>query len=148
MNETIMKFGYPASLIADYAHWVVLLRPAQATLGALILACKDDATAFSQISPGAFQEFSHTISDIETALSRAFSYDKINYLMLMMVDPHVHFHVLPRYARSATFEGISFEDPGWPKTPDLAHKTDLSANQTTRLIHVLKSQWVTSEGAT
>ncbi len=136
-----MKFGYPASLIADYQHWVVLLRPAQATLGALILACKDDATAFSDISPAAFQEFSRAIKDIETALFSAFSYDKLNYLMLMMVDPHVHFHVLPRYAGRAAFEGISFEDPAWPKPPDLTHKTDVSTAKTAKLVHFIQSKW-------
>src|SRR3546814_6351187 len=46
MNETIVKFGHPATLIAEYEHWVVLLRPAQPTLGALILAAKSDATDF------------------------------------------------------------------------------------------------------
>jgi len=141
MNATINKFGYPATLIADYEHWVALLRPAQATLGALVLACKDDSIAFSQISPSAFQELSQAIIDIETVLSHAFNYNKINYLMLMMVDPHVHFHVLPRYAQTTTFEGISFEDPGWPQQPDLTHKTDLSTGQSEQLIHFLKSHW-------
>src|SRR3546814_21201347 len=46
MNEPIVKFGHPATLIAEYEHWVVLLRPAQATLGALIPAAKSGATAF------------------------------------------------------------------------------------------------------
>src|SRR3546814_2464599 len=35
MNDTILKFGYPATLIREYEHWVVLLRPAQLTLGSL-----------------------------------------------------------------------------------------------------------------
>ncbi len=38
MNETIQRFGYPATLVAEYEHWLVLLRPAQATLGSLVLA--------------------------------------------------------------------------------------------------------------
>ena len=49
MNATIEKFGWPASLIAEYPHWVVLLRPAQPTLGSLILAAKSDATAFGDL---------------------------------------------------------------------------------------------------
>src|SRR3546814_9645906 len=52
MNETITKFGHPATLIAEYEHWVVLLRPAQPTLGALILAAKSDATAFGDLQIG------------------------------------------------------------------------------------------------
>src|SRR3546814_7459383 len=38
MNETIHTFGYPATLIREYDHWVVLLRLAQLTLGSLVLA--------------------------------------------------------------------------------------------------------------
>ena len=51
MNATIRKFGYPASLIGETAHWVVLLRPAQVTLGSLIIAAKSDATGFGAL-PG------------------------------------------------------------------------------------------------
>lgn len=40
MNATIEKFGYPATLIAEFDHWLVLLRPAQPTLGSLVLAAK------------------------------------------------------------------------------------------------------------
>jgi len=49
VNETMAKFGYPQSCLAEYDHWVVLLRPQQVTLGALILACREEATAFAQI---------------------------------------------------------------------------------------------------
>ena len=56
MNETIRRFGYPATLIADYAHWVVMLRPAQPTLGSLVLAAKGEATAFSELEARAVAE--------------------------------------------------------------------------------------------
>ena len=39
--------------------------------------------------------------------------------MLMMVDPHVHFHVIPRYDGSRSFGGMSFPDRAWPGPPDL-----------------------------
>ena len=50
MNQTIEKFGYPNTLVRELDHWCILLRPAQATLGALVLVCKDEAQAFSDIS--------------------------------------------------------------------------------------------------
>lgn len=54
MNATMKKFGYPETLIREYDNWVVLLRSQQATLGALVLVCKENADAFSQISQDAF----------------------------------------------------------------------------------------------
>src|SRR5262245_30787699 len=105
-NATLVKFGLPATLIADYQHWVVLLRPAQATLGSLILGTKGDWTAFSQLPPQAFAELAHVTHCIETGLRNFSAYDKINYLMLMMIDPHVHFHVIPRYAGPQHFEDV------------------------------------------
>ncbi|MEQ8231421.1 MAG: HIT family protein [Gammaproteobacteria bacterium] len=119
MNATIEKFGYPATLVSEYEHWVVLLRPQQATLGALILAARDEAEAFGDLPVAAVTELSRVTRDIESTLSQAFAYDKINYLMLMMVDPHVHFHVLPRYASARNYRECAFQDAGWPGPPHL-----------------------------
>ncbi len=97
MNDTMTTFGYPESCVREYTHWAVLLRPKQVTLGSLILVCKDEARAFGDITPGAFVELATAVADLERTLKSAFDYDKINYLMLMMVDPDVHFHVIPRH---------------------------------------------------
>ena len=35
INDTMRTFGHPDTLVAEYLHWVVLLRPQQATLRAL-----------------------------------------------------------------------------------------------------------------
>src|SRR5690606_983666 len=118
VNQTMRTFGYPASTVAEYPHWSVLLRPQQATLGALVLVCREDATAFAEISAAAFAELGLAVREIEATLRRCFAFEKINYLMLMMVDPHVHFHVLPRYSGIREFGGVSFTDPGWPRLPD------------------------------
>ena len=119
VNETMRKFGYPGSLVHQYEHWVVLLRPAQVTLGSLVLAAKSDVTAFGALPPGAHAELAVITSEIEAVLSDAIGYERINYLMLMMVDPHVHFHIFPRYSVSRSFESITIEDEGWPGPPDL-----------------------------
>ena len=120
INATIDKFGYPATLVAEYRHWVVLVRPAAATLGALVLAAKSDAEAYGDLSAEAFAEQALVVARIETALALLVGYEKINYLMLMMVDPHVHFHVVPRYEGSRGFFGSEYLDVGWPGMPVLA----------------------------
>lgn len=119
MNATIEKFGYPATLVAEFAHWLVLLRPAQPTLGSLVLAAKSDATAFGDLPGEAHAELKAATAAIEQALHRYVGYAKLNYLMLMMVDPHVHFHVIPRYEGARVWNDLEFVDDGWPKVPDL-----------------------------
>lgn len=141
MNETIERFGFPATLVRDYSHWVVLLRPAQPTLGSLILAAKGDAKAFSDLDPAAFIEMATVVKDLETALAEAVSYKKINYMMLMMVDPHVHFHVVPRYQGERSAEGLTIADSGWPKLPVLGDAVELDEDQTEALAAWLKGKW-------
>ncbi len=134
------KFGYPGTLIREYEHWCVLLRPAQATLGALVLVCKDEAEAFSDISQNAFAELAAVTRDIEQSLQAFRPYKKINYLMLMMVDKVVHFHVLPRYDSIQAFNNEDYPDQGWPAVPDLSSATtpsDLEA-----LAAAVRSCWV------
>ena len=119
-NATFRTFGGEETLVCDYGHWSVQVRPKQVTLGALVILAHGEAVAFSGLPGAAFAELEQVVKDIETITSRTFSNDKINYLMLMMVDPHVHFHVIPRYAAPVTFEGNAYTDPGWPGQPNLS----------------------------
>jgi len=119
MNQTIEKFGYPATLVREFEHWLVLLRPAQPTLGSLVLAAKSNATAFGDLPAEAHAELKQATFVIERALAAFTGYEKLNYLMLMMVDPHVHFHVIPRYEGTRSFGGQEFPDAGWPAVPQL-----------------------------
>jgi diadenosine tetraphosphate (Ap4A) HIT family hydrolase len=146
-NATIQAFGFPETLIADYRHWMVLLRRQQVTLASLVLACKGPATAFSEIGPEAFADLATAVGDIESTLREAFAYDKINYLMLMMVDPHVHFHVLPRYGGTRTFAGYTFSDAGWPAAPNLHNINDISVDLRAELVAHLRDRWPGLAGA-
>ncbi len=130
MNPTIVSFAYPDSLVREFEHWVVLVRPDQVTLGSLVLAAKGDATAYGDLAHEAFAEQGQIVRLIEGALRAFCDYEKINYLMLMMVDPNPHFHVIPRYSRSRCWNGIEFPDTGWPKAPQLGSAVALSVDQT------------------
>lgn len=142
MNATIAKFGWPATLVAEFDHWVVLLRPAQPTLGSLVLAAKSDATAFGDLPGDAHAELKTVTAAIEAALTRAVNYAKINYLMLMMVDPDVHFHVIPRYESGRDYRGVLFPDAGWPGPPALGHAVALDAETLALMVADLKAIWV------
>lgn len=142
MNATLEKFGWPATLVAEFDHWVVLARPAQPTLGSLVLAAKSEATAFGALDPAAHADLAKVTRAIEAALGSAVDYAKLNYLMLMMVDPHVHFHVIPRYEGAREWNGREFIDVGWPKVPDLGHAVALDGDELAALTTWLRG-WFT-----
>jgi diadenosine tetraphosphate (Ap4A) HIT family hydrolase len=141
MNETMLRFGYPGALIAEYEHWVVLLRPAQPTLGSLVLAAKSEATSFPDLPPEAFGEMREVVARIERALAASVRHEKINYLMLMMVDPNVHFHVVPRYEGERSACGVTVADAGWPKVPALGEAVELGADQVAALVGYFRGFW-------
>ncbi len=145
-NPTAAKFGYPGTVICEFDHWVVLLRPQQCTLGALVLVCTDEAAAFSDISSQAFAEFGTVIVAIERGLTAFRPYRKINYLMLMMKDKDVHFHVLPRYDQDQEFEGRTFSDAGWPGPPDLTAGPLLEDELRAQLVAGVRRNWDAATG--
>lgn len=138
-NETMRKFGAPHTVINKYKHWSILLRPVQLTLGSVVLVNHEPVHAFSKLSKASFTELHKITVQIESALFRAFKYDKLNYLMLMMVDPDVHFHIIPRYAEPKHFNGIEFVDPGWPGAPDLSHVNNTSESTNLNIINHIVS---------
>ena len=140
-NATARKFGYPGTMVAETEYCLVLVRPQQPTYGALVLVCKEEATAFSQLSAPAFADMKQVVDGIEALLGRTVAYERINYLMLMMVDLDVHFHVLPRYKGEREYGGQRFKDAGWPGVPALASHVALSEEEAAALAAEFSAGW-------
>lgn len=140
-NATMLRFGYPKTRIREYSYWVVLLREQQVTLGSLVLCSKTDAKSFARLPADAFRELGTVVNDIERVLSTAVRYDKINYLMLMMVDPDVHFHVFPRYANARTIGDLVIADKGWPTAPVLDAYHALKSTERDVLRQHIENLW-------
>ena len=140
-NQTMLKFGYPDSVVGETTFWCALLRPRQLTAGCLVLVCKGDGTGLGNISPEAGAELPTVASKIEAAVGAAFSPEKFNYLAFMMNDPHVHFHVIPRYSQSVEVGGAEIPDPTWTKPPNMEAAADLTDDQKTIIHNMLKDNW-------
>lgn len=140
-NPTARKFGYPRTKVAETDHWLVLVRPQQPTFGALVLVCKEDVQAFSDLSPAAFADLKIAVSGVEALLREVVDYQRINYLMLMMVDPDVHFHVIPRYEGERSHGGHTFADAGWPGPPALASHVALGEEEAAALATEFAVHW-------
>jgi diadenosine tetraphosphate (Ap4A) HIT family hydrolase len=144
VNPTAAKFGYPQTLLAEWTHWAVLLRPVQPTLGSLVLVCRDPARRFGAISAGAAAELRLAVAAVERALGECLRFDRINYLMLMMVDPDVHFHVIPRYAAPRSYGGRDYADPFWPGPPDVTRAEPLPDAVQAQLLADLRARFASA----
>ena len=141
MNPTLERFGYPTTLLHAYDHWVVVMRPAQVTVGSLVVATRGKEERFSDMSAAAFLELKTVVEDVERNLRRAFGFDRINYLMLMMSDPQVHCHVFPRHAKAVEVGGVPLQAAGWPGPPDLGRPLDVDEAQSEEILHRLRWAW-------
>jgi diadenosine tetraphosphate (Ap4A) HIT family hydrolase len=140
-NATELKFQDPDTRVAQTAFWTVLLRPRQPTLGSLVLVCRESVKSFGDVSPAAFADLQFVVHNVETMLKEVVQYERINYLMLMMVDPDVHFHVLPRYSVVREMVGCTFPDVAWPGPPALEPAVALDLQQRNDLLQRLQTAW-------
>ncbi|CAH7134990.1 HIT family protein [Vibrio chagasii] len=126
LDEFRVKYRVDELTIFDTGIWTWSLRPEQPTLGSGIISLNRYALNFSDVDPDEMADLGKLIKIAEKTLKITFNHDVMNYLMLMMVDHHVHYHVIPRYEAARYFEGVSWADAGWPTLPilsDSQHKT-------------------------
>ena len=140
-NSTMSKFGHPDTVIAETDHWIIQLRPEQVTLGSLVLISREPVEAFGDVSTQGFANLKPAIAKIEGVLRQMVDYQKINYLMLMMVDNDLHFHIIPRYDGFRKYHGMTFEDAGWPGPPQLGQATTPDEDTATELVEELRRRW-------
>jgi diadenosine tetraphosphate (Ap4A) HIT family hydrolase len=117
------KFNHDTGEIFSTAHWSVVIRRKQVTPGALVLICKRHAESFGALTPEEGADLTVAAGTIERLLRTALQPDKLNYLALMMVDKHLHFHVIPRFQNERTLHGYTFKDANWGGPPRLDAET-------------------------
>ena len=139
LTEFQEKFKVNECKIYETDYWIWSLRPHQATIGAAILSLKRECATFGELEPEEFCDLNNIIKVIETTLKNIFKYDVINYLMLMMMDKHVHYHVFPRYKSSVEFLGETWKDENWPAVPSLLGEP-LSDDKLTEITTYIKSK--------
>jgi diadenosine tetraphosphate (Ap4A) HIT family hydrolase len=121
------KFNHATGEVLATEHWSAVIRRKQVTPGALVLICKRHVESVGGLSPEEGADLPVAAKAVETLLRRALQPDKLNYLALMMVDRHLHFHVIPRYEHERTLHGFTFKDANWGSPPRLDVETPADA---------------------
>jgi len=101
-------------VIAQEAHWAVVLNRNQNLLGKLMLVLRRHAEAVPDLRPEEWTELHSVMGRATGALTALFAPEHFNYAFLQNQDRHIHLHVVPRYSGPRLFAGQIFADPDYP----------------------------------
>jgi len=91
-------------------HWNLVLNENQATLGRVFFALKRHETDITHLTPEEVTALWEFVGRTKDALDGLFAPDHFNYMFLMNLTPHAHFHIFPRYAGPRDIAGQTFRD--------------------------------------
>jgi len=123
MDKDRAQADFAAKFRVDDLHlrrvgtWDLSLRPGQLTLGAMVVSVRSGALGFAGLTAAEQADMGAAFALAERLACDTFGAARINLLCLMMQDPIVHFHVLPRYAAPQERFGATWVDDDWPGPP-------------------------------
>jgi diadenosine tetraphosphate (Ap4A) HIT family hydrolase len=117
------KFQVDKLLLKTGAYWNLSLRPAQITLCSMVLSSKLPRLSFQGLDQGSSTEMLSMMALAEKVAIENLGAKRINILCLMMQDPIVHFHIIPRYETSVDFIQMEWRDEDWPLPPTMSRNT-------------------------
>ena len=116
-------------IVKKFEYWTIAVRTGQVTVGSMIITLNRDCLDMTEVLPEEMAEFPVLCKWYQDRCKKLYDAEKFNYLALMMVDPFVHFHVIPRYSQTVEKYNMNWEDTGWPKLPNMGVIHDLTEEQ-------------------
>ena len=107
-------------------HWTLVLNENQSTLGRVFFALNRHETDITAMTPEEVASLWAFLGETKAALAALFAPDHFNYMFLMNLTPHAHFHIFPRYQTAREFSGLTWTDSrfGDHYDPDEARAMD------------------------
>ncbi|HEY3331621.1 MAG TPA: HIT family protein [Capsulimonadaceae bacterium] len=102
--------GIDRHVVARNDHWALCLNDDQAFLGRCFVALNRHETDVTSLSQAERDSLWDLLAQGKGALDKLFKPDHYNYAFLMNLTPHVHMHIIPRYAAPRTFGGVDVTD--------------------------------------
>lgn len=135
----------PPYLVAEGARWKLYLDVNQAYLGESYLALREHTKSLSELSAEDWKEFEELVRKIEQAYTKELGVTVFNWSCFMnnafieeAGEPHVHWHITPRYQRKVSFAGETFTDEKFGYHKDIESKRTLEAKTMEQLTEQLK----------
>lgn len=111
------KFRINELKIYSNDFWHISLRPGQLTLGSMVISTSKEWKNFTDVSEEAGAGLIQAQAICEKLAKETFGAVRINVVCLMMNDPFIHYHVLPRFDKDVSFAELKWKDEFWPGAP-------------------------------
>jgi diadenosine tetraphosphate (Ap4A) HIT family hydrolase len=117
MSQFRRTFRLEELIVQERQGWTLSVRPAQITLGSMVLSSSRGHLDFQDFDDDDSLGMARMIAVAERLAKGCFGAERINLACLMMKDPVVHYHVLPRYSSPVERYGRVWIDEDWPRPP-------------------------------
>jgi diadenosine tetraphosphate (Ap4A) HIT family hydrolase len=104
-------------LIFETEYWTIFLAPNQSNIGTCVIVLKRRCGTLKGLKGEEWLDFGKIVKKLECSLESAFKPVMFNWGALMNADylvenpdPHMHWHLIPRYKEKIQFQGLIFED--------------------------------------
>lgn len=114
-------------------YWQAFLADEQSYLGRSLVVLKRHIGSLSELSEEEAVDFFQIAKELEKRLKIAFGATMFNWTCFMNdayqekpYNPHLHWHIRPRYDHAVELFGVKFSDPDFGKHYDRARKDKVS----------------------
>lgn len=128
----------------ETVFWRVFLDDDQAYLGRCRIILKRHAGTLSMLTADEWKDFGQVVKRIELIVTKSFEPEVFNWTCMVndaylqeFPDPHIHWHMRPRYSKPVAIEGVTFDDPDFGKHYDRARKRQVSEDTNNAIRHRL-----------
>lgn len=119
--------------IADLSISTLLLYREQRFRGYCILSFSAwDATSIESLSDSEYSQFMADVRTASKAIRAACNPDHMNYELLGNSNPHLHWHIVPRYKTDPRWGRPIWE--GWPRDEFNSNRHTLTETEYTQLV--------------
>lgn len=131
--------------ILETACWKILLSENQHYLGRCVIVLKRHCENLSELKQEEWIDFAEVVNKLEASLKEAFNAPMFNWTCMMNNDyklekpnPHVHWHLRPRYKSKIEFNGLFFEDAEFGHHYDRTKTKEVSCDVQKKIIEKIR----------
>ena len=117
LSSFTRKFHLDQLTIQSNKNWILSVRPGQMTVGSMVVSSVQEHLNFTDLDPEAGADLTSILAEAEDAAKKIYGAVRINVVCLMMQDPLIHFHIIPRYDKAIMRYGMEWVDGDWPGPP-------------------------------